>query len=361
MGHYVILIRHLDVVTKMKNEVFPNNGILKTHKLYKLFKATRLNLHKSLKSVMQYFADYGEFQCTNGCGNPIPYGTDRIGEGWAACYLGNRKQESPQIYVHLNIHNNSIDVGFSFGFHKNTSKMQKQGKALADYLNNNSRAYHSLKKYGFAAYVGSWDETTKISFDEWLEKIKIDPATCRIVKSFKEDVTEEKLRKTISNIIFFFNGFNYLLTRNNSKSSIKMVKTKDDRIKEYIRLLDIGEKGEKIVYQQEKKKLIQRGINDTYPIWESKKNDNSGYDIVSLDRNGEEIFIEVKTTSKTKEDPLSSTFYMSVNERTAMQAQNERYYIYRVYNVDGDPECEIYREADLNFTPNHYSVSIIVK
>lgn len=350
---YVIYIKDLEVIKKMGNEHFPYNGIPKTHELYEKFKDTRSTLHKSLKSAMQYFSDYGNFKYTNGSGNPIPYGTDRIGEVWAACYFGNRKQQSPQIYVHYNTHKNSIDVGFSFGFHTKTNMMRKQGKNLADYLNKNTHAFYSLKKLGFAAYVGNWNETSQICFEEWLKKIQNEPATCRIVKSLHEDVGNEKLQETISSLIFIINGLDHLYLKKVSHS-----KTKDERIKEYIRNLDVGEKGEKWVLEQEKKKLIQRGFTDKYPIWESQKNDNSGYDIVSLDENGEEIFIEVKTTALTKENSLSSTFYMSANEYDVMKANEGRYYIFRVYNIDGDAEYEIHTSKDFVIDPMNYRVTI---
>lgn len=60
-------------------------------------------------------------------------------------------------------------------------------------------------------------------------------------------------------------------------------------------------------------------------------NPNNGYDIKSYEKSGEEIYIEVKTSTSFDE-----TFYISDHEiKTAKKLldKGKNYYIYRVYNI----------------------------
>lgn len=56
--------------------------------------------------------------------------------------------------------------------------------------------------------------------------------------------------------------------------------------------------------------------------------DGLGYDIKSIDENGKEIFIEVKTTKSA----LSSTFYITYNELLCSVKFAKKYRLYRLYN-----------------------------
>lgn len=63
-----------------------------------------------------------------------------------------------------------------------------------------------------------------------------------------------------------------------------------------------------------------------------KIGDGAGYDIISVERNGNSRLIEVKTTTQGCNTP----FYMSKNEYDFFKRNkdNENLYIYRVYNFD---------------------------
>ena len=80
-------------------------------------------------------------------------------------------------------------------------------------------------------------------------------------------------------------------------------KTKKDYIKESIRNASIGERGEKLVFDEEKNKLraaIKSGISvpKDYPKWVSLEDDSAGYDILSYDTDTlQPMFIEVKATT----------------------------------------------------------------
>jgi ribosomal protein S27E len=95
--------------------------------------------------------------------------------------------------------------------------------------------------------------------------------------------------------------------------------------------IEIGKLGEAFVYDLECKRLFEtKWAND---VDKNKALDaKNGYDILSYDEDGSEIYIEVKATAG-KED---NDFFISVTElETARKFYNEnkKYYIYRVFNI----------------------------
>lgn len=360
----VISKAELNIVSIMAQKFLDKKGsIPRDDELYDIFIELRKKLHYIMEEMSVYFGNYCNFKYTEGDGNPVPSNAHKIGQVWAAFYVGENKRVSPQIYAHYNIQNQpnpTIDIGFSFGFDKKSEILKKIGKDLATYLTINKSVFQSLEEAGFTAYKGDWNQTNQISFDNWLKEININPATCRIVKSFQCDVSREEIKKTISKVIFFFN-----VIKNDKlieSPQLNKIKTKEERMAEYERNLDIGEKGEEWVFEQEKAKLAKNGKKKTkYPIWESKNSDNAGYDICSLNKEGEEIYIEVKTTSYPKTDPRSKTFQMSKNEYDTMQNCKEHYYIYRVYDIDVKKSCDVFKASNLEFTPSNYEVTIKTK
>jgi hypothetical protein len=51
---------------------------------------------------------------------------------------------------------------------------------------------------------------------------------------------------------------------------------------------------------------------------------------------GSEIYIEVKTTTRAKEDPEAKKFYISFNEYGFFQKNKSHYFLYRVYDIEGN-------------------------
>lgn len=96
----------------------------------------------------------------------------------------------------------------------------------------------------------------------------------------------------------------------------------------------IGEHGERVVMKVEKDKLLSLGRKDLSSRVErkSEESDSFGYDILSFDQDGKEIFIEVKSTKHKADDNLVQ-FFISLNEyRNAISYPN--YYIYIVFEVN---------------------------
>jgi hypothetical protein len=108
----------------------------------------------------------------------------------------------------------------------------------------------------------------------------------------------------------------------------------------------LGENGEKLVLDYERKCLLEAGradLADRIMHVSELEGDGAGYDIQSFTPAGEPKFIEVKTTAGPAETP----FYMSSNEVAFAKAKNEQFYLYRLYDysngrsafyvISGDP------------------------
>jgi len=99
----------------------------------------------------------------------------------------------------------------------------------------------------------------------------------------------------------------------------------------------VGDAGEKHVYKYEYKKLIECGREDLAKKIVKQYEDHSffpGYDIQSFDKNGNEIFIEVKSTvGKDK-----SYFEISDNEVLAAKSLQDSYFIYQVTEALSNPK-----------------------
>lgn len=95
----------------------------------------------------------------------------------------------------------------------------------------------------------------------------------------------------------------------------------------------IGLLGEKVVLEYEKQRLIDLGREDLAKKVchvSVEKGDGEGYDILSYDETGKERWIEVKTTKAGKEEP----FFLSANELLCALNNREKYFIYRLYDLD---------------------------
>lgn len=90
---------------------------------------------------------------------------------------------------------------------------------------------------------------------------------------------------------------------------------------------ELGDLGEELVLEYEKNKLIEKGMSDFADKIRIVK-DGEGYDIYSFDENGQEIFVEVKTTKGGEKTP----FYLSLNEQLFYEQNQDKYLIYRLYN-----------------------------
>lgn len=168
------------------------------------------------------------------------------------------------------------------------------------------------------------------------------------LNEIKADLINEKnLQQNIDYILSLGLNLNPLLNNNNIKKiakkipKIELTET-DSVVKEPDkkgRKIDydtlqkqnsmIGFLGEKIVLKYEKNRLSNDpDLSQRIEHVSQTKGDGLGYDILSFDSQGNEIFIEVKTTTHGKNTP----FYMSSNEVSFANKHPDNYFLYRVYN-----------------------------
>lgn len=120
----------------------------------------------------------------------------------------------------------------------------------------------------------------------------------------------------------------------------------------------LGIEGEKLVLKIEKDKIKNFGFLDKVEKIE-KKLDGEGYDILSFNEDGEEIFIEVKTTNGGIDEP----FYISTNEKAFCDLYKLSYFIYRLYDYNYNTKSAKYyiikgtEISNFNFTPINFEVS----
>ena len=94
---------------------------------------------------------------------------------------------------------------------------------------------------------------------------------------------------------------------------------------------ELGEQGEALVFEHERRRLVAEGREDLARKveWTSKEvGDGAGYDIKSFDNSGYERLIEVKTTAGAATTP----FFISENERAFSEERPEAFRLLRLYS-----------------------------
>ncbi|WP_316738303.1 DUF3883 domain-containing protein [Pedobacter aquatilis] len=102
-----------------------------------------------------------------------------------------------------------------------------------------------------------------------------------------------------------------------------------DWFEKYQQNIFIGSLGEELVIEYEQRVLIDNGF-DKLASKVRKVLDGEGFDVLSFDMDGTEKYIEVKTTCGAKGSP----FHISRNEVFFSQYHKEKFYLYRLFNLD---------------------------
>jgi len=95
----------------------------------------------------------------------------------------------------------------------------------------------------------------------------------------------------------------------------------------------IGHSGEELVFEYEKWRLNMAGKEKLAESveWVSKDlGDGLGYDILSKNLNGKDMFIEVKTTKLGKETPI----FFSKRENDFSESNRDKFHLYRVFDLN---------------------------
>ena len=118
----------------------------------------------------------------------------------------------------------------------------------------------------------------------------------------------------------------------------------------------LGAAGEQWVFAFEKKRLIAAGRKDLAKKveWVAQKDDSKGYDILSFDEEGNELFIEVKTTNGGVQTP----FYLTASEMAVSSNNASKYRLYRIYDFLKAPKLRVIigNIGLLNPQPTNYIV-----
>ena len=152
-----------------------------------------------------------------------------------------------------------------------------------------------------------------------------------------------------------------LFTKTVVSNPVKLKGEFVDYVEREKKLEEIGNLGEQFVFFQEREKVKKYKLPASKKVvWVSRDmGDGLGFDILSYDKNGNEMFIEVKTTTGEEDN----SFFISANELEKSKLFAENYYLYRVYqfdlkNVQGKYSVRKGSLEDLCLVPQTYRVDM---
>ena len=325
-----------------------------------------------LKEIAKFFASkynsiYGPFETSVATGNDIAIGGSNFKRIWSGIFKGaENKQYASQISFVMNPNESCLDVGFYFGRASGHSRNKEQrielegqlrnlGISLSNTINNNKlfrQKYFELFDYGFTAYSSGQKTTNKDWFNDIRENAKSSQIIAKIYPNDFDVIENSKIDSFVSLIIFLMGGIS-----SHSTEVIPLIKplTPEQRAKQAERLAEIGNKGELYVMDREIEKLKALNIkNPNYPKHVALESTAYGFDILSLDENEKEIFIEVKTTTRSKNDPSSKRFFISTNEYNVYKKNKSKFRLHRVYDIENSPSLEELDMEKINKTADGY-------
>ena len=170
---------------------------------------------------------------------------------------------------------------------------------------------------------------------ESYRKIVLDPTSSVLLEVLDETVLKESDKNQNLDLNYEIDEFSPNIIDANSKTKKKQKSNNSKRNSKPSK--KVGDAGEQYVYDYEKNKLITCGQKDLADKIVKQYDDLSsfpGYDIQSFDKDGNKIFIEVKST-KTKK---KSYFEISENEINAAKRHGKNYHIYHVTDALINPK-----------------------
>jgi hypothetical protein len=104
--------------------------------------------------------------------------------------------------------------------------------------------------------------------------------------------------------------------------------------------IEVGQRAEELIYRQEVERLLGLGLPASRVVWTSAVNPGADHDILSVDDDDEDLWIEVKGTTGT-----DGRFPWSVGEFARAARERSHYIIWRVYLVGGPaPKARPFRD-----------------
>jgi len=316
-----------------------------------------------LKGISDYFAtkynlSYGPFK-TNVSPefNPMTRG-NTLNHVWSTLFKGaTNKQYAAQISFVMDRQNPCLNVGFYFGRASTRSKDEAQktilatiltnlGISLSDAITDNiefQTSYNTLFDFGFTAYSNGTSVLPNIWHNAIRTQAKDSQITAKIYPNDFGVIENSTIDSYVSQVIFLMSAIN----APNVTYTTPIIKplTAEQRAKQAERNAQIGLEGEIFVFKKEILKLQEAGITRAgYPRHVALESTHYGYDILSLDNSENEIFIEVKTTTRKSADPYSRNFFISSHEFEIYTQNKRRYKLQRVYDIENNASVE---EIDL--------------
>src|SRR5258706_3249326 len=353
----------LVVVNNLSSRTYTDNKLLSN--ATEKEKTHLREITNKLKVLANYFSgkynqSYGPFETSVTTGNAIAIGGTNFKRVWSGIFKGaENKQYAAQISFVMNPRETCADVGFYFGrasghsFDKEQrttfeDKLDRLGISLSSNITNNEllqAKYNSLFDFGFKSYYNG----KPVLADEWIINVQSKPKNSHIIaKIFPNDfniVEYSTIDSYVSQVIFLMGAISSQTNKN------KMLKplTPQQRAKQAERFSQIGLKGELYVMKYENERLEKLSIKiKDYPRHVALESMSYGYDILSKDESLQDIYIEVKTTTRTKEDKDSKQFFISANEFEVFSDNKQKYRLYRVYDIENSPSLELLDLGQLN-------------
>ncbi|WP_029035863.1 DUF3883 domain-containing protein [Salinimicrobium xinjiangense] len=346
----------LKLVNSLSARTYSGNQLLSNASEEEKKELNKIKL--KLKNLAAYFSakyseSYGPFETSVVTGNDIAIRGTTFKRMWSGIFKGGRnKQYAAQISFVMNPKENCLDVGFYFGRAASHSKskeekirLEKQLKNLATSLTMSISLNDQFRERYFLLYDLGFKYYSKdkiVAPEVWYQRIPVNAKTSQIVvKVFPNDfnvIENSTIDFFVSQLIFLMGGI-----EKKEGSNIPMIKpmTPEQRAKQAERLTEIGTKGEIYVMKKESEKLKMVGLpTQIYPKHVALESSAYGYDVLSIDETGKEIYIEVKTTTRPREDFNSKQFYISSNEYEVYEKDKSKYKLYRVYDIENSPSIE---------------------
>lgn len=92
--------------------------------------------------------------------------------------------------------------------------------------------------------------------------------------------------------------------------------------------IEVGHRGEEIIFLQEVKRVKSLGYPGSRVVWVANENPSANYDILSVDENGRDLWLEIKSTTGRY-----GHFQWSIAELAKAIQEREQYVLWRVYEA----------------------------
>jgi len=108
----------------------------------------------------------------------------------------------------------------------------------------------------------------------------------------------------------------------------------------------VGRRGEEIIYQHELNRVRHMGYAESRVVWVADQEPGADFDILSVDDDGEDIWIEVKSTTG-----IDGRFRWPKSEFEKAIEKRNRYILWRVYEASSvTPRVKPFRDSYINLT-----------